>query len=136
MLFNDPTRDFVAGIIDAEGNLQILKKGSIRLVVVNTNVTILSAVRRVLADIGIEIAIRPYGKPKGNERQRYRVVIYGRGNVEKVLKVIPLQHPKLFSIPLFSSPSWGRKSGNERDPRPQLLPPPPGGGHIGGTAAV
>jgi hypothetical protein len=35
-----------------------------------------------------------------------------------------------------SSPSRGRKSGNERDPRPQLLPPPPGGGHTGGTAAV
>ncbi len=28
------------------------------------------------------------------------------------------------------------KSGNERDPRPQLLPGPQGPGHSGGTAAV
>ncbi|RFA93062.1 hypothetical protein CGL51_13545 [Pyrobaculum aerophilum] len=94
ILLNDPTREFVAGIIDAEGSLQIPKKGSIRLVVVNTNTAILNAVKKILAEIGIMTAVKLYGRKKENERQRYRLIIYGKRNVEKVLKTLPLQHPK------------------------------------------
>lgn len=94
MLLLSPTLDFAAGIIDAEGSLQKPRRGSLRIVVVNTKVELLEAVRKALEPIVPELKIRPYGKPKGKEKQRYRLIIYGKENVQKVLATTPLQHPK------------------------------------------
>ncbi len=111
-LLESPTPHFVAGLIDAEGSLQKPRKGSIRIAITNTKPELLHPIVKILQTIGINAEVKPYGKAKHGEKQRYRVVIYGKENIEKTLQAIPLRHPK------FQPPARGRKSGNERDPHP------------------
>ncbi len=111
-LLKSPTAPFVAGLIDAEGSLQKPRRGSLRLVVTNTNLTLLHAVSNYLRQIGIEATPKPYGKTQRGEKQRYRIIVYGKEKITKIISAIPLKHPK------FYPPPRGRKSGNERDPRP------------------
>ena len=98
-LTSSPTASFVAGIIDAEGSLERPKRGSVRLVVSNTNVTLLESVAKYLSSLGIKISIRPYGKSRKGEKQRYRAIIYGERRVEQVLSSLPLLHPKFSRLP-------------------------------------
>ena len=111
-LLKNPTAPFVAGLIDAEGSLQKPRRGSLRLVVTNTNLTLLHAVSNYLRQIGIEATPKPYGKTRRGERQRYRIIVYGKEKITRIISAIPLRHPK------FYPPPRGRKSGNERDPHP------------------
>ena len=112
-----PTIDFVRGIVDAEGSLQVPRQGSVRITISNTSLEVLESVNSVLKKVGFSSKIVKYGKPRPGEKQRYRIVIYGRRNVEAFIEKIKPLHPKfadVFTMP----PIRRRESGNERDPRP------------------
>jgi hypothetical protein len=129
-LLKSPTAPFVAGLIDAEGSLQKPRRGSLRLVVTNTNFTLLHAVSNYLRQIGIEATPEAVWKDpeRGKTKIPHNSLREGKNNKDY------FGHPPETSKVL--SPTTGPKVRQRARPPPLVAFPLFGaGGTLGGLPA-
>lgn len=90
-----PTKNFVRGLIDAEGSVYMDKKARVALQVGLTNYGLAKSLHTWLQRHGYRSTLVSYSDKRSNRKRIYKVYIRGWANVEKLLNEIKPLHPKL-----------------------------------------
>ena len=90
------TKNFVRGIIDAEGTLFVDSKGRIAFELGMTNYTIIARIRKWLKARGIHATLTVHRDKRPGRRPIYKLHIRGWDNVEYFISYMKPLHPKIY----------------------------------------
>ncbi len=89
------TKNFIGGILDAEGTIYMDKKGRISLEIAMNNKQLIERIQKWLTRKGIRATITRHQDKRGNRKTMYKVRIRGWSNVGKAIELLKPKHPKI-----------------------------------------
>ncbi len=91
-----PTKNFVRGLIDAEGSLYIDRKNRIVLQIGLTNRELAESIYKWMLKHGYRVTFTAYVDKRPNRRKMYKVYVRGWANIERLMNELNPMHPKLY----------------------------------------
>ncbi len=89
------TKNFVRGILDAEGTIYTDKKGRISLEIAMNDRQLIEKIQKWLLQKGIRATVTRHNDKRRNRSIIYKVRIRGWDNVDKAIELLDPKHPKI-----------------------------------------